>query len=271
MNDKKYTAKIDGRGKLKLYGETPKFFCVLDIDGIGEKKSMITVSNCDINGWGNLISSNDHISSISKGDTISFMFNDDEINKEWLNINSLYITILDNSGTKKWKEGRELYKKQTKEQCESELERKREKRKIEKEKRDKVKKELYKKYQQWYLEEYISKTTGANILLMYKTLNNIKNSRSLIGVRGKKAFLNDGSWVRPIGLYANVFHGLNQNIVNKALKELTEKKFVEYKLYRVITRDPYTLMDYESKQKGIQITEKGKIFLTNFESRKNKK
>ena len=260
MDDKEYTAKINGRGKLKLYRDIPKFFCVLDIIGIGEKKSMITVSNYDINNWGNL-TTNDPISKISKGDTIDFYIED--IDTEWLNINSLYIEIIDNSGSKEWKRNNDLLKKQKKEQYQLESERECEKYRIEKEERNRERKELYKKYQQWYLNEYDSKTTGASILLMYKTLNNIKSNFSLIGVRGIKG----DSWRIATGLYGDVFHGLNQNIVNKVLKELTEKKFAEYKLYKIITRDPHIQIEFESKQKGIQITEKGKRFLMNFKKR----
>ena len=113
MNDKEYTAKINGRGKLKLYGDTPKFFCVFYIEGIGEKKVMISVSNYDTNNWGNLIS-DDSISKISKGDTVIFYV--DNINTEWLNLNSLYIEVIDDSGSKEWKRNKELLKKQRKEQ-----------------------------------------------------------------------------------------------------------------------------------------------------------
>ena len=258
MNE--YTAKINGRGKLKLYKDIPKFFCVLDIIGIGERKSMITVSNYDINGWGNLVST-DLISKISIGDIIVFNFS--EIISEWINLNSLYIEVIDDSGSKEWERNKEIFNKQRKEQYQLESEGKSEKYKVEKEKRDIEKKELYKKYQQWYFKEYNSKSTGASILLMNKTLNQIKLNYSLIGVRGKRG---DG-WVVPTGLHANVFHGLNRNIVNKCLDELIEQNFVEYKLYRVVTCDPHTQIEFESKQKGIRITEKGKLFLINFEKR----
>lgn len=257
MNDRKYTAKINGRGKLKLYRDIPKFFCVLDIIGIGEKKSMITVSDYNMNGYGNLISSN-LISKVSKGDTVKFYV--DNINIEWLNLNYSNIEIIDDSGSKEWERNKEIFNKQKKEQFQLELEKECEKHKVEKEKQDIERKELYKKYQQWYFKEYNSKSTGASILLMNKILNQIKSNYSLIGVRGKKG---DG-WVVPTGLHANVFHGLNQKIVDKVSNELIEQNFAQYRLYKVITRDPHTQIEFESKQKGIKITEKGKLFLTNF-------
>lgn len=262
MNNKEYTAKISGRGKLKLYKDIPKFFCVLYIEGIGEKKSMITVSNYDINDWGYLIT-NDQISKISKGDTIDFYI--ENINTEWLNLKSSNIELIDDSGSKEWERNRKIFKIQKEEQYQAELEKEREKHRIEKEERNRKRKELYKKYQQWYLKEYNSKTTGASILLMCKTLNQIKSNYSLIGIRGKKSLCSGDSWNAPTGLYACVFHGLNRNIVNKVLKELIEEKFAEYRLYKVIIQDPHTQIETESRQKGIRITEKGKMFLINFE------
>ena len=264
MDEKKYTAKINGRGKLKLYKDIPKFFCVFYIEGIGEKKSMITVSNYDINDWGYLIT-NDPISKISKGDTVDFYI--ENINTEWLNLKSSNIEVIDDSGSKEWERNRKIFKIQKEEQCRAELEREREKHRIKKEEQDRERKELYKKYQQWYLKEYDSKTTGASILLMNKTLNQIKHEYSLIGIRGKRGLYTGDSWNVPTGLHANVFHGLNQNIVNKVSKELIEKKFAKYRLYKVITHDPKTQIETESRQKGIRITEKGKMFLINFEKR----
>jgi len=149
------------------------------------------------------------------------------------------------------------------EQREVELECEREKRKIEKEKKDKERKELYNKYKQWYSKEYNSKTTGSNILLMYKTLDQIKSGYSLIGVRGKRGIFGD-DWRKPTGLHGNVFHGLNQRIVDKALNELTEKKFTEFKIYTVIIIDPYTKIETKTNQKGIRIMKNGHIFLKKF-------
>jgi len=269
-NTIEYKAKINGRGKLKLYGYTPKFFCVFYIEGLGEKKAMISVSDHNMNRWGNLFS-NDPISTISKGDTVSFMFDGDITNIEWLNVDSYNITILDNSGTKKWNIEREQYRKQMKQQQDAEFEREREIRRVKNEKRIAERKELYKKYQQWYFKEYNSKTTGSNILKMYNVLNLIEHVHSLIGVRGKKGFYTGGDWNRPTGLYANVFHGLNQNIVNKALNELTENEFAEFKIYKVIQIESHTRITTETKQKGIRIMKKGHIFLTKFRDFKYKK
>ena len=255
-----YKAKINGRGNIKLYGDSiPKFFCVLDVDGVCEKKAMITVSDVDRNNNGNFYS-NDPISLASKGDMISFKISNINLEKAWLNIDSSDVEIIDDSGSKEWQKQREAQKEAWIKAREEEREIERKQKEEERNEKKRIKQELHKKLQKWYLETYGLKTTGATIILMYKTLSTIKHNYSLLGNRGKKG---DG-WVAPTGLHADVFHGLNSKITEKVLLEITNNGFGEIKKYKVITREPRSGIETTSLQKGLNITQKGLEYISNF-------